>query len=354
MSLEVRFKKSLDGFTLDVEFEIENDIVGLLGASGCGKSLTLKCIAGILRPDRGRIVLDGTVLFDSEKGISLSPQKRRAGLLFQNCALFPNMTVEQNIMAVLSLSPQKHRSQRFASLIRRFRLNGLENHYPAQLSGGQQQRTALARIMAGEPKILMLDEPLSALDSYLRWQLEGELMQTLEEFGGPAIYVSHNRDEVYRLCGKACVMDRGHNETVRTVKELFESPDTLASSLLTGCKNYSAIERIDGCTLRAVDWNAELQSSRPVADDVRYIGVHAHRVAISPEVTGENILPCRILRIIDDAGSTIVSLRPANATSENDFSRIRMELPEEAAKALHPGDILHIKIFPRDIMLLRK
>ncbi len=354
MSLEVKIEKSFDGFTLDVEFGSLNETVGLLGASGCGKSMTLRCIAGIVRPDKGRIVVDGTVLFDSAKGIDLPPQKRRVGLLFQNYALFPNMTVRRNIFSVLNLGEKRDREKRFASLVERFHLGGLENHYPQQLSGGQQQRTALARIMAGSPGILMLDEPLSALDSWLRWQLESELAQALEGFEGTTLYVSHNRDEVYRLCQKVCVMSDGRNEPLRTVRELFECPNTLASSLLSGCKNYSRVVQIDAHTLHATDWDTDLRCDIPVGDEVGYLGVRAHYVKLSAETTGKNVFPCRVLRVVEDVFSTIVSLRPLNAPSEGDFSRIRMELPKGKEETLVPGDVVPIAIDPKDIMPLQK
>jgi len=224
MPLYVRVKKNFGSFVLDAEFEAPDGVTGLLGASGCGKSMTLKCIAGVVRPDEGLIVSDGKVLFDSKRGIDLSPQRRSVGLLFQNYALFPNMTVKQNIMAALA---KKHgASEAFRALADRFHLLGLEGHYPANLSGGQQQRTALARIMASGPSIFMLDEPLSALDSYLRWQLEGEIADTLEEFGGVSLYVSHNRDEVYRLCGSVCVMDSGRASEAPHCAASCSSPPT--------------------------------------------------------------------------------------------------------------------------------
>lgn len=156
----------------------------MLGASGCGKSVTLKCIAGIMTPDKGRIELDGQVLFDAEKGINLPPQKRRVGYLFQQYALFPNMTVVQNICCgIRARGAERERLVR--EQMRRFQLEGLEKSYPAQLSSGQQQRVALARILAGEPKAILLDEPFSALDSYLKWSLEAELTQMLAAFSGP-------------------------------------------------------------------------------------------------------------------------------------------------------------------------
>ena len=176
MSLEVHIEKKLNGFTLRSDFTAGNTATAILGASGCGKSMTLRCIAGIVKPDKGRIVLDGRVLFDSEHHIDLPPQQRGVGLLFQNYALFPNMTVEQNILCGLKAERDKAaRKARCAGMLRALRLEELASRRPAELSGGQQQRTALARILVGKPKILMLDEPFSALDSYLREEVEGEV-----------------------------------------------------------------------------------------------------------------------------------------------------------------------------------
>ena len=183
MSLEFKVKKDFGGFTLDMELNAENEVLALLGASGCGKSMTLKCISGIVTPDEGRIVVNGRVLFDSEKNINLSPQARRVGLLFQNYALFPNMTVQQNLMAGL-MACEKNKnaaSQKIREILEKFELNGLEGHKPSELSGGQQQRVALARIFLSSPGILMLDEPFSALDGYLRWNLEQELLDVLKD-----------------------------------------------------------------------------------------------------------------------------------------------------------------------------
>ena len=206
MSLEVNIEKKLDGFILRSEFSAGDTATALLGASGCGKSMTLRCIAGIVKPDSGRIVLDGQVLFDSEQHIDLPPQQRGAGLLFQNYALFPNMTVEQNILCGLKAEKNRAaRQARCAEMLRAMRLEKLARRYPAQLSGGQQQRTALARILVGNPRILMLDEPFSALDSYLREEVEGEVGSLLSGFDGTALLVTHNRDEAYRLCPEMVV-----------------------------------------------------------------------------------------------------------------------------------------------------
>ena len=151
--------------------------------------MTLKCIAGIEKPDRATITLDGRVLFDSEKHINLTPQQRRVGYPFQQYALFPNMTAAQNILCGIRTGSRAEKKEKLAALLRTFRLEGLEKKLPAQLSGGQQQRVSLARILASEPQAILLDEPFSALDSYLKWELElGEL---LGAFDGPILWVSH-------------------------------------------------------------------------------------------------------------------------------------------------------------------
>ena len=193
MSLEVNVTKRFDGFTLHAAFTAGDTATALLGASGCGKSMTLRCIAGIVRPDEGRIVLDGRVLFDSAQGIDLPPQQRNVGLLFQNYALFPNMTVEQNILCALKKEkdPAARRAA-CAEALRAMRLEELAKRLPGALSGGQQQRAALARILAAKPRILMLDEPFSALDSYLREEVEGEVGSLLAGFAGTALLVTHN------------------------------------------------------------------------------------------------------------------------------------------------------------------
>ena len=211
MSLSVDIRKRLGDFSLDVSFKAENpaETLALLGASGCGKSMALKCVAGVERPDEGRIVLNGRVLYDSAARVNVPAQRRRVGYLFQSYALFPAMTVLDNVLVGARGATRAERLAMAARQIRAFRLEGLEGRRPAELSGGQQQRCALARIMASEPELLLLDEPFSALDGYLRWQLELELADTLREFPGGVVFVTHNRDEVYRMCDRVCVLTDG-------------------------------------------------------------------------------------------------------------------------------------------------
>jgi len=277
MSLEVNIEKKLDGFTLRAAFTAGNTSTALLGASGCGKSMTLRCIAGIVKPDRGRIVLDGRVLFDSVQHIDLPPQQRGVGLLFQNYALFPNMTVEQNILCGLK-AEKDHAARRAAcaEMLRAMRLEPFAKRYPVQLSGGQQQRTALARILVGKPRILMLDEPFSALDSYLREEVEGEVGSLLANFAGTALLVTHNRDEAYRLCKEMIVLNEGQVLRAGKTKEVFADPQSVAAARLTGCKNILPCTPLDSRTVRLDGWDTTLRLVLPVPAGCTAVGIRAH------------------------------------------------------------------------------
>ena len=295
MSLEVHIEKKLNGFTLRSDFTAGNTATAILGASGCGKSMTLRCIAGIVKPDKGRIVLDGRVLFDSEQHIDLPPQQRGVGLLFQNYALFPNMTVEQNILCALKKEkdPAARRAA-CAEALRAMRLEELAKRLPGALSGGQQQRAALARILAAKPRILMLDEPFSALDSYLREEVEGEVGSLLANFAGTALLVTHNRDEAYRLCRDMIVMDGGQVLRTGTTKEVFADPRSIAAARLTGCKNILPCTRVDSHSVRLAGCESLLHLAAEVPEGCTAVGIRAHDFA--PCAPGaENALPVELL-----------------------------------------------------------
>ena len=246
MSLIVDIEKTYGRFHLRAQFETGDGVTGILGASGCGKSLTLKCIAGIECPDCGRIELDGTVLFDSERRINLPPQKRKVGYLFQNYALFPNMTVRQNILCGLhAVRDKKEKERIYSETVHLMGLEDVQKHMPHQLSGGQQQRVALARILVNRPKLLMLDEPFSALDPQLKDRLRIEMKRILKEYGGPSLLVTHDRDEAYMLCQSIAVIDEGTIFPPRETKSLFESPQTVAEAVMTGCRNIFGAEYRD-------------------------------------------------------------------------------------------------------------
>ncbi|MBQ9881613.1 MAG: ATP-binding cassette domain-containing protein [Synergistes sp.] len=355
MSVTVEFRKKLGSFSLDVSFEAGDEVLALLGGSGCGKSMTLKCIAGIVSPDEGRIIVNGVTFYDSAARINLKPQQRHVGLLFQNYALFPNMTVRKNIMTVFEhgAGRKEDKEKKYKEIAERFFIKGLEDHHPSQLSGGQQQRVALARIMASDPAVIMLDEPLSALDSFLHWRLEQKLARLLHEFRGTTLYVSHNRDEVYRLCSRVCVINQGMSEPVKSISEFFEAPPTLTAAILSGCKNFSRAEATGERTLFAKDWNMEFRCAHVLPKDIRYAGVRAHYlIPVAGDERGENTIEADILEVSDDVFSGIITVRPRGADPQSNFSVLRVEVSKETASRYRGRKTIYLSVAPKNVMPL--
>ena len=327
MSLLVQIEKKLEDFHLKVDLE-SDAITGFLGASGSGKSMTLKCIAGIEKPDNGRIILNGVTLFDSARKINLPPRKRHVGYLFQNYALFPHMTVEQNIRC--GLSPQDKRAHREAELVRemigRMSLEGLEKHKPGELSGGQAQRVALARILIGKPELLLLDEPFSALDAHLKLQMENELRNHLKEYEKDVLFVSHSRDEIYRICNNMVVVDGGRIVGKGPVKAYFQNPGSRKGAALTGCKNIIEAKVIEPGKVHVPDWNRDFTvqrleipsdengSNRCNASRVRAVGIRAH--SFRPDCE-ENLAAIEIVEIVEEPFEWIVKFRYEGAQPES-------------------------------------
>lgn len=286
MSILVNLEKKYRDFTLSISFEGRGEPLGLLGASGCGKSLTLGCIAGIVTPDRGSIILNDRVLYDSVRGINLSPRQRNIGMLFQNYALFPHMTVRENIG--IGIRTKQRSKELIGRMLSLFRLEKLQDRYPGQLSGGEQQRTAMARMLAYEPEVLLLDEPFSALDSYLKEELQQELAGILRNYGGETLMVSHNTEELYRFCDTIAVIDRGLLLEYGSSSRIFEKPAYHKTAMLTGCKNISrAIKRSD-YEVEALDWKLCLQTERPVTEEIRYVGIRPEALQ-DCQTSGANI-----------------------------------------------------------------
>ena len=276
MSLLVDVKKRFPNFDLEVDFEAGNETLGFLGASGSGKSLTLRCIAGLETPDEGVIIVEGMTFFDSKKGINLSPQQRKTALLFQNYMLFPNLTVAENIAAGIPLAtPKDVVHDLVEKQLILFGLQGFGKRYPIRLSGGQQQRVALARMLAATPKILMLDEPFSALDSHLKSALEQDMLDLFERFDGSILYVSHDIDEAFHFCDRIAVIDHGSLKELAATKDILSSPSTLATLKVSGVKNISPARRISERQVEATAWGLTLFCQREVPADVAYIGVRA-------------------------------------------------------------------------------
>jgi molybdate transport system permease protein len=303
--LTIAIAKQLGNFSLDVNCRADQQPLGLLGASGSGKSMTLRCIAGLETPTTGRIVLNGRVLFDSERQINLPSQQRQVGFLFQNYALFPHMTVVENLAFGLHNLPKSEQSQRVARYLSMMQLQGLERRYPHQLSGGQQQRVALARALAIEPQILLLDEPFSALDTYLRAQLEKHLQEILASYSGITLFVTHNLEEAYRICRNLVTLAAGKVIADGPKAAIVERPTTFAVAQLTGCKNFSRVEKVGAQTIRAVDWNCLLQVVEPISADMSMVGIRAHHIAFTTALEqsdresafdSTNIFPCWLVQ----------------------------------------------------------
>ncbi len=348
MGIDVSIKKQIGNFFLDVAFQTEDEIFAILGASGCGKSMTLKCIAGIETPDEGHIILNGRTLFDSAQKINVITQERKVGYMFQDYALFPNMTVEQNITIGMGKNPDPAVVREY---IDRFRLSGLEGHLPRQLSGGQKQRVALARMLVSDPEILLLDEPLSALDTYLKWEVEEELEALFQYVKKPTLFVTHNRDEVYHLCERVCMLNEGHVETIQEKKEFFANPETVAAAKLSGCRNISVAKRLSEHEIYAADWNLSFRLDRAVPAYLTHVGIRAHSI----EVIGEDSAQeenCAVLPfshyleqqfeselILDCPGGNgaqmrlLMSKEQAAALSRKE--RVAIRIPEDALMLLH-------------------
>ena len=301
MPLDVQLAKRLPEFTLDVSFSSGDGSLSVLGSSGAGKSMLLRCIAGLDRPDRGRIVLNGRVLFDTQRGIQLPARERRVGMLFQHYTLFPHWTLGENIAFGIRHLPQEEQASRVTALLQRTHIAGLEHRYPREVSGGEQQRAALARALAIEPEALLLDEPLSALDTHLRSQMEAQLQETFAAYPRPALLVTHNIEEAYRLGEQLLVVSHGRVAAFGAKDAIFRSPPTLEVARLTGCKNFSRVRLLSENKVEALDWNCTLGVSRVTQRSPAYAGIRAHHIEItsspSIEVGGqENIFPCWLMR----------------------------------------------------------
>lgn len=300
MSLHIDITKNLSSFNLDVSMESKGGIIGFLGASGSGKSMTLKCIAGLEKPSKGKIIINDKVLFDSEEKINVKTKDRKVGFLFQNYALFPHMTIKDNIEIGLDKISKDEKSKLSSNYIKKFGLEGLENRYPWQLSGGQQQRVALARALITSPDILLLDEAFSALDNHLRASMERELIEILKDYEGTVVFVTHDIAEAYRVCDKIIVFDGGKAKDIRDKNVLFEAPQSLAEAKLTGCKNISKAKKLDNNFIFAGGWNLRLKCLEDVKDNINYIAIRSHNIKLCKNEEEENVFEVLIENIVEN------------------------------------------------------
>jgi len=317
MSIKVHIIKDFPGFSLKVDFESDAKNIALLGPSGSGKSLTLKCIAGIIKPDCGYIELNGRVLFDSENHINLAPQKRKVGYLFQSYALFPNMSVKNNILMGLHSNKDKEEKLKILNhFVKLLNIEEILDNYPHEISGGQAQRVALARILVSDPEILLLDEPFSALDAFLRNKLQMELKGLLKKYNKQTILVSHDRDEAYLLSNEIVLVDAGTTIVQKDTKELFKDPIYLKAAILSGCKNFSKIEVIDEHKIHVVDWGFDLKFKKSISSDIKYIGIRAHYFSKDKLDISEEI---EVMDITEETFNNLVRFRFKNQDKTSDL-----------------------------------
>ena len=360
MSVSVDIRKKLAAFDLEVSLEVGNETMGFLGASGCGKSMTLRCIAGVETPDEGKIVVNGVTFFDSVAKINLTPQQRKTALLFQNYQLFPHMTVAKNIAAGIAKDvPAADRDRIVQAELQRFSLVGFEDRYPLQLSGGQQQRVALARMLAANPSILMLDEPFSALDAHLKAQLEQDMQALFSTFDGSIMYVSHDIDEAYRLCDRIAVVDSGKIQSLGTPEETVGNPTSLAAMKLSGCKNMARIEVRGPHTVWCPEWGIELEVDQDVPEDAMYLGVRASFIHVAKHEGCRNVHKARVLHVSDsrfDHWATLEFVsekqldhdRPEDAFLERGRLQLKQNrMAKHPEHLMQPGDEVDLVIPPR-------
>jgi molybdate transport system ATP-binding protein len=235
--LEVDIEKQLDDFTLRVAFGVEREVLVLFGPSGAGKSMTLNCIAGLARPDRGLIRLGGRVLFESDghQRREVPLHQRRIGYVFQSYALFPHMTVAQNL--AYGVRQRRGLEARVGAMLDRLHLTGLADRYPHQLSGGQQQRVALGRALMIEPKLLLLDEPFAALDGAVRESLQADVASLGCELGLAVVYITHNLMDAFALGDRLAVIQAGRLQQVGPIQEVFHHPNSRTVAEITGVRN---------------------------------------------------------------------------------------------------------------------
>ena len=341
MSLEINIEKDLGTFKLKTSFNSDYGSLGFLGESGSGKSMCLKCIAGLETPDKGKIIINDKVLFDSEKKINLPPQERKIGYLFQNYALFPNMNIEENLSIALNNLSKQEKKNLSNEYIEKFHLTGLNKRYPWQLSGGQQQRVALARALITSPEILLLDEPFSALDHHLRHSMEKELLNTLKDYNGDIIFVTHDIEECYRVCSNILVFNKGIALNKRDKNDLFNFPQSLVEAKLTGCKNISRAKKISDNKVYAIDWGYEVTLNHEVPENISYIGIRSHNILLSDDNNSMNVFNFQVTDILENPFDITISLNSPLSTGN-----INIKLNKENF-ALKVGTIVKLA-FPKE------
>ena len=352
--LVVEIEKTLSDFVLGVAFACDSEPLGILGASGAGKSTILRCIAGLETPDKGRIIFNNRVLFDSEKGINLPPRERNCGFLFQNYALFPHLTVEENIAFGIKF-PQSYRD--IKKIVEEFlfdlELTGMGDRFSQEISGGEQQRVALARARASNPNILLLDEPFSALDTYLRHKQEKLLRKSLQKYQGVTIFITHNLEEAYRVCPNLLVIDRGKTIAYGKKQDIFNHSRNFRVAQLTGCKNFSRGVAINPHQVRAMDWGCVLEVTETIPESLAYIGIRAHQIIFPKDNSQPNTFPCWLASISETQHRVTLYLKLHQPPQNNEDYQLQAEIFKDKWHDLKKNPFpWNVQLHPSRIMLL--
>jgi molybdate transport system permease protein len=351
--LEVAVERDLDDFQLKVAFSAAQGAVGLLGPSGAGKSMTLRAIAGVTAANKGRIVLNGRVLYDSATKENLPAAQRRIGVVFQDYALFPHLTVAENVGFSLRTLPKEDRSRRVEALLARMRIAELAHRYPKEISGGQRQRVAIARCMAMEPEALLLDEPFAALDPHLRRQTEEELRETLAEFRGPVVFVTHDMEEAFRFCTDLLVLNDGKVIASGPKHRLFEDPQTVSAARLTGCKNIVAATYISAHRIAVPAWEIELDTGNVVRGSLTHAGYRSHQVRFVKESETPNVYPCWLVNTSEAPHEMTLYLRLHHAPAAGESAHLQADISKDLWRVLSQwSQPWHIQLAPEKVLLL--
>ena len=356
--LMVDLDHQLGPFALNLAFSSCSPRLAILGASGAGKSQLLRCLAGLETPKRGRIELNGQVLFDSQRQINLPLQRRRIGLVVQHYALFPHLNVAENVGFALSTLPPEQRCERIKQQLERVGLGDLAHRYPSELSGGQQQRLALARALAREPALLLLDEPFSAQDTYLRRQLQQQLADLLQDCQVPALLVTHDLEEAYRLSDDLLVIDQGRLLAHGPNHQVFDHPRELEVARLSGCKNFSRVRQLSPTKLWAIDWQLEIHRKQDVDAEIDHVGMRANHFKLLP--AGPNHQPphrnqwlCQVVKVSEGPFQVSAYVVPNGQGATNRLPiQVEVQRPDWQQLCKHPQPWL-LAMASEQLLLLR-
>ena len=355
MGLQIDIIKKLPGFKLQIDLSCEREIIGILGASGSGKSMLLNSVAGLIKPDKGRIAMDDATFFDSAKRTNIPPRDRKIGYLFQNYAMFPHLTVAGNIAFGLGKLTKAEQNRRVAELLERFHLSDMGKRYPSQISGGQQQRVALARAMAVEPKILLLDEPFSALDEHLKTYMMKEMLESLKKFQGTTLFVTHNMAEAYRLCDRIVIINNGSVETVGTKEEVFQHPVSLSVAKITGCKNTATAVRKGKNSAEIPEWGIRVTTDMEIKDTEGFVGIRANYIKLAKDSNQENCFPVWISDEIEAPFRTTLYLKIGSEPKDQDDFHLQWEMSKEERAAIGKlAQPIEIYLDPKKIFFMSK